>query len=619
MQEQTFIDILYEEALRGKEVFLYDVRERLCHDVIGSPESEGNTLSEEALTLHPSDMGKFLKATNAIIKREKSVANVNVRHKGDEPGKWEYFRITLVPEISKDGEVEKIIYQCTVDTESLKREEEVANISATFQQLFEQSDTAQAYFDPQGRILGRNKMADEIFGRIFGLDQMPKLNLYDIYAIEDIVSANDPQPVDFCLRTRYDRYIEVSIRPFSDDNGQLLFISATVSEVTNIRNIFRETIQKRRQVEDTNSRVEDYAKRIVSLMEFGQIVMWNMRVDEKRFYYTSDLEDQWAGMTLEEFAQLMYDDSKELYHREIQKIIEGRNENVSMLVHVRHTSYSGDAWIAVSGVPVCDKDGKVTEFFGIQRDVSDMKNNEDELRRETEKTKNSAMLKTLFIENMTHEIRTPLNAIVGFSDLLHDSDPETKQQITEIIKANCLQLERMISNIFDISNMESEGVKMEYDFADFSVVFHNLCARLRLQVTNPKVEFIEDNPYSKCVLNIDRFRAEQVISNFVSNAIKFTDAGRIKTGYHYDGKNLYVYCEDTGRGIPNDRKKEIFERFVKVDNFVSGSGLGLAICKAIAEGGGGSIGVNSEPGRGSRFFVKIPAEAKEIIEENGKQ
>jgi len=571
MQQQSFIDILYKEALRGKEVFLYDVREGLCHNVQNSEDTEKKTIAEEAMKLHPADITKFLKATNEIIKREKSTSNINVRVKGKEKGTFEYYRITAVPEINKMGDVDRVIYQCTIDTESLKREEEVANISYTFKQLFEQSDTAQAYFDSNGKILGRNKMADQIFGPIYGLENMPKLNLYDMYAIEDIVASNDPQPVDFCLRTRYNTYIEVSIRPFFDDNGQLLFISATVSNVTNIRNIFKENIQKRRQAEATNNRVEDYAKRIMSLMEYGKIVMWKKDVKEQSFYYTYNLNDQWQEMTLDDLGSNIYDDCKELYQREMQKVFEGRNESISMLMHLKQAPNSEEAWYAVSGVPVLDEEGNVTAYYGIQRNVSDMKNNEEELRRETEKANNSSKLKTLFIENMTHEIRTPLNAIVGFADLLQDSDPETKKQITQIIKVNCMQLKRLIDNIFDISNLESGKVKVKTTFTDFALEFKHICEKLKNRVTKPGVEFIEDNPYSKCVIKIDPYRAEQVINNFVSNAIKFTDKGHIKIGYHHDGKKLYVYCEDTGKGIPHNKKKEIFERFVKIDNFVQGT------------------------------------------------
>jgi len=123
------------------------------------------------------------------------------------------------------------------------------------------------------------------------------------------------------------------------------------------------------------------------------------------------------------------------------------------------------------------------------------------------------------------------------------------------------------------------------------------------------VEFIEDNPYKSFRTVIDTGRISQVIINFATNAIKYTRQGHIKVGYKYSDDGLYMYCEDTGSGIPKDKKDKVFDRFFKLDDFVQGTGLGLSICKAIANACKGKIGVDSEEGKGSTFWLWIPCQA----------
>ena len=148
---------------------------------------------------------------------------------------------------------------------------------------------------------------------------------------------------------------------------------------------------------------------------------------------------------------------------------------------------------------------------------------------------------------------------------------------------------------------------------DFAQAFDDICQTLEQRVQEPGVAFIKDNPYNTFPTRLDRGRIQQVITNFVTNAVKYTHEGHIKVGYRVDesgdGKQptLYVYCEDTGAGIPQDKQASVFERFVKLNDHVQGTGLGLSICKNIIERCGGQIGVTSQgEGHGSTFWFQIP-------------
>ena len=217
------------------------------------------------------------------------------------------------------------------------------------------------------------------------------------------------------------------------------------------------------------------------------------------------------------------------------------------------------------------------------------------------------MMKSAFLANMTHEIRIPLNAIVGFSDLLQVIDePADRKEFIRIIRNNCDMLLRLINDILEASDT-NQTLAITPTALDFSQVFDDICQTVEQRVQEPGVQFIKDNPYESYPTELDKGRIQQVIANFVTNAVKYTHQGYIKVGYREQEGGLYIYCEDTGAGIPKDKQASVFERFVKLNDFVQGTGLGLSICKNIAERCGGKIGVSSEgEGKGSIFWFWIP-------------
>ena len=212
---------------------------------------------------------------------------------------------------------------------------------------------------------------------------------------------------------------------------------------------------------------------------------------------------------------------------------------------------------------------------------------------------------------MTHEIRTPLNAIVGFSDLLPVVETqEERMEFIRIIRSNCDMLLRLINDILEASSM-GQALDIKPLEVDVAQTFDDICQTLAQRVDKPGVEFIKDNPYTTCPSVIDKGRVQQVLTNFVTNAVKYTHEGHIKVGYRQEQRGeregLYFYCEDTGAGIPKEKQASVFERFVKLNDFVQGTGLGLSICKAIADRCMGEIGVTSEgEGLGSTFWFWIP-------------
>jgi|GEM_PF-1781136 len=244
---------------------------------------------------------------------------------------------------------------------------------------------------------------------------------------------------------------------------------------------------------------------------------------------------------------------------------------------------------------------KVNELISIQ----------NQIKEETKKIENSDQMKSVFLANMSHEIRTPLNAIVGFSQLLEAADDSDKKEFLRIISNNCDMLLRLINDVMYMSEMDSGTDYLIPTDVNWAENFDDICKSLAQRVSNPDVEFISVNPYTMFRTKLDASRLNQVITNFVTNAVKYTRKGHIKVGYEYMRRGLYIFCEDTGAGIPAEKKDRVFERFVKLNDYVQGTGLGLSICKAIVEKCGGNIGVNSEEGKGSTFWMWIPCECRE--------
>ncbi|MEG0559036.1 MAG: response regulator [Muribaculaceae bacterium] len=251
---------------------------------------------------------------------------------------------------------------------------------------------------------------------------------------------------------------------------------------------------------------------------------------------------------------------------------------------------------------------KVTKILKTQKDV--LKDQRRALIKAKEEAEESDKLKSAFLANMSHEIRTPLNAIVGFSELLKDSDNiDEKTQFWNIINTNSDLLLRLIGDILDLSKIESGMIELRPEEYDLSDKFNQIFSTLQQRYNNVDVTFNCENPYTVCEVLLDSNRVTQIITNFVTNAFKFTPTGYIKMGYIYEDGGVKLYCEDTGIGISVEKMDKVFERFYKLDNFAQGTGLGMAIAKAIVDAQGGKIGVTSTEGKGSYFWAWLPCEA----------
>lgn len=242
-------------------------------------------------------------------------------------------------------------------------------------------------------------------------------------------------------------------------------------------------------------------------------------------------------------------------------------------------------------------------------DITQLKETEKQLTLAKEKAENADLSKSAFLANMSHEIRTPLNAITGFAEILASANTEEeKAQYQEIIKMNADLLLQLVNDILDMSKIEAGTLEFVYTKVDINLLLSDLRQLFQMRVNDAgkNIQIIAEPSLPSCSIETDRNRVAQVLSNFTTNAIKFTQEGTISIGYEARDTELYFYVTDSGAGIPADKLPEVFGRFVKLNKDKKGTGLGLSISKTIVNKLEGQIGADSVEGKGSTFWFTIP-------------
>jgi len=346
------------------------------------------------------------------------------------------------------------------------------------------------------------------------------------------------------------------------------------------------------------------------------LAIWHLDIPEGIIYYESDYRGKsdsfktGDGFRIADTFALIHSDQRERVRDALMGLIEGRYEDYHQQYQAQAAPDAPFYWEETfATVDKRDTDGKPLAVVGTSMRIDEQKEIERELIEARNRAEESDRLKTAFLANITHEVRTPLNAIVGFSDILPmaQSDEE-RNELVKLIKQNNAHLLRLFDDMVNMSKLES-GNAGEIQQTNFEIVplmrelvekYQSVCAEKGLEV------FVEESDESE-LIHTDRDRLREILNQYMNNAVKFTSAGSISLGYEKQPSSIRLCVSDTGKGIPSDMCNDrLFERFVKVDDFIAGTGLGLSICRSLAESLGGQVGVESILGKGSTFWVSIP-------------
>ena len=483
-----------------------------------------------------------------------------------------------------------------------------------FQNIFANIPAGVEIYDKDGYLIDLNNKDLEIFGVV---------NKSDVIGVNFFENPNVPQGirdrvrnedlVDFRLNYSFEQaegYYETNrsnaielyskVSKLYDNEGN--FSGYILISIDNTKRI--DAMNRIRDFENFFLMISDYAK-----VGYAKLNLLNRKGYAIKQWYKNlgEEEDTLLDEVVGVYTHMHPEDRKRFldFYDEVR---DGKRRHFQGEMRIRRPGTKNEwNWVS-SNVMVTNykPEENEIEIIGINYDITELKETEAELIQARDKAEMMDRLKSAFLANMSHEIRTPLNAIVGFSDLLVETEElSERQEYIKIVRENNDLLLQLISDILDLSKIEAGTFEFTSGDVDVNLLCEDIVRSMGMKAKG-EVELVLDNHLPVCHVISDRNRIHQVISNFVNNAMKFTSEGSIHVGYKLKDGELEFYVEDTGIGIEKEQLPHIFERFVKLNSFVHGTGLGLSICQSIVEQLGGRIGVDSEKGKGSRFWFTIP-------------
>lgn len=605
-------------------VIEHDLKTHRAHNAYGNLlPAEGMTAEEFKERIHPENRELFEKALQSTMGGSMSAElktrwNAGTKEKPD----WRYLHGNSIIELEK-GKPRYIVNSVKDVTHDIMEERNTRETGERYIKIFMTSLIPMSFYDPDGNLLDYNDKMSELCGiNVIGDASFRQTHLKDMPLLQGDFSLDTHEEFYVCQhlvipQAGIDKYIEFRIYPVID-NDCIIYHIITARDLTSERLLYLEQRKHDIEMHKISDAANSYENQLQYLLEKSKMFVWRFSLEDRIIHLSRSLRKVEFSFSRQDYMDGMDPNERGKADNNLFQIMMKGKEFNTIHRFDRTPVSQEPSWHALSGIPICDDQGNLTGYFGIARNITELVSIQQKLKEETIRAEDSGRLKGVFLANMTHEIRTPLNAIVGFSDLLPVVDTEEERlEFIRIIRNNCDMLLRLINDILEASNM-GQALAIKPVECDFAQVFNDICQTLAQRVQEPGVEFIKDNPYATFPTSLDKGRIQQVLTNFTTNAVKYTHEGHIKVGYRQEARSvgndqpqngLYFYCEDTGAGIPKEKQASVFERFVKLNDFVQGTGLGLSICKAIAERCGGEIGLNSEgEGHGSTFWLWIPCE-----------
>ena len=570
----------------------------------------GMSLEQLLPMLHPQDCAPLRELFSRLINKEVLQGQLTVRVFNEQEGEFRHYESRMRLSTEHFGKLQ-IVGTLLDVTEKLRMAKKTQDLLVKRELAMKVNDivhwdfnvqmqTFEAYNDPVNDYASDKLVSLEEYLNVIHPEDRSLVN----DALQSMLLGRNMNINLTCrIQTRHDdtwQYCNITGVPF--EFGE----SGDVIRYTGFRQNISKLHQLNEELKERNYKME---------LTFKTVGMSYWDYDVKTRQYRSfndpvnDFNPEKAIMP-EDYLKAAHPEDTERVRENMVGMSAGQYKEFSLQYRSR-TKWDQD-WqtLIVTGLPSeRDKKGNVIRYTGIAFNNTKWEKMAQELKEMKDKAELSDRLKSAFLANMSHEIRTPLNAIVGFSELLVDSDdPDEKKEYWHIIESNNDLLLRLINDILDLSKIESGIIDRKRERFNLTQLCNELYVMMRSKIPNADVELVQDNPCSECWIFLDSNRLKQVWMNFLTNAVKYTRSGYIRMGYSVEKDGIRFYVEDTGTGIPKELQDRVFGRFQKLNEFVQGTGLGLAISRAIVEAAGGEIGFTSEQGIGSTFWAWVPCE-----------
>ena len=513
-------------------------------------------------------------------------------------------------------------------TESKRRGEKTHELSLQYQTVFNSSLVDMIFYGPDGRLLDLNEKACETFmiadrhsflKKNVHINDIPSyrhINIDELYdsirlsSITDIdqVKQEDERIPD--LKLKGTCYYEAILIPIRDENGKLHGVMAAGRNITEMVESHHKQEEEVQFIQKTTKQIQAYIQNINYTLKASGVRLITYHPGRHELLIFSDLNKVQHRLSQIRCASLIHESDRRKLRGLFMRMDQGKAGNISEVLHtIFHDPQRRDIYMSFSLIPMTDKDGHVTQYFGLCRDETEMKYTEMHLIEKTKKAQETEELKNTFLLNMSYEIRTPLNAVLGFAELFNSPhDVEDEPVFAKEIKRNTDQLLSLVNDILFISRLDAKMVEFTKDACDFATLFDGWCY-MGWGALGPNVKAVIDNPYNHLVLNIDEQHLGQAIQKICTCSASYTDEGMVRAKYEYHHGELNIVIEDTGKGVRKEVMPHVFDRFVKDDqNKITSTGLDMPIVKELVEQMGGQIEIQSELGKGTTCYLMIPCE-----------
>ena len=518
-----------------------------------------------------------------------------------------------------------IIIAKTDTTQDRMRQALIKESMLRYQSLFNSALVDMVYYDADGYISDMNTKSLSVIGVDNEEIRRRKISLRDVLGMKDLdldkfeyfyatqlyKSPNDNRTLNKILG-KDQLYYELQVMPIYDKFGNRIGFFGTGRNVTESANSYRKLKENSKKLQIVKDDVSTYVHNIDYVLSVGGISLVNYRLDTHTLTVYSEIGHEKYSLT-QTRALAFVDSSSEKQALRVLNKMDNRQTGsiiVDVKTCIRRRKDRLPLHLQLNFVPTI-VDGEITEYFGLIRDISEIKAVEEKLAEESVRAQEVETVKNAFLHNMSHEIRTPLNTVVGFSELFEmEHSPEDEAVFINEIKENSASLLKLINDILFLSRLDAGMITLSPQPVDFASIFAGRCSSVWDNHKQPGVEYIVQSPYNQLVVEIDEPNVSMIINKIITNAIQHTKSGSVLARYEYIADRLLVSVEDTGSGIKKENLENIFGRFVTGAN--NGAGLGLSICHELVQYMGGNIELTSTEGKGTTVWFSIPCKMVEM-------
>ncbi len=518
-----------------------------------------------------------------------------------------------------------IIIAKTDTTQDRMRQALIKESMLRYQSLFNSALVDMVYYDADGYISDMNTKSLSVIGVDNEEIRRRKISLRDVLGMKDLdldkfeyfyatqlyKSPNDNRTLNKLLG-KDQLYYELQVMPIYDKFGNRIGFFGTGRNVTESANSYRKLKENSKKLQIVKDDVSTYVHNIDYVLSVGGISLVNYRLDTHTLTVYSEIGHEKYSLT-QTRALAFVDSSSEKQALRVLNKMDNRQTGsiiVDVKTCIRRRKDRLPLHLQLNFVPTI-VDGEITEYFGLIRDISEIKAVEEKLAEESVRAQEVETVKNAFLHNMSHEIRTPLNTVVGFSELFEmEHSPEDEAVFINEIKENSASLLKLINDILFLSRLDAGMITLSPQPVDFASIFAGRCSSVWDNHKQPGVEYIVQSPYNRLVVEIDEPNVSMIINKIITNAIQHTKSGSVLARYEYIADRLLVSVEDTGSGIKKENLENIFGRFVTGAN--NGAGLGLSICHELVQYMGGNIELTSTEGKGTTVWFSIPCKMVEM-------